>query len=71
MAARKVLTVEEALALPPPTAEELEQRRKVLLRVKALNDATLKRRHGVPIPWEEIELALHRGERDDDHIPVK
>jgi hypothetical protein len=71
MTQRKVLTVEEALALPPPTEEELEQRREVLRRLQALNAATLKRRNGVPIPWEEIELALHRGERDDDHIPFK
>jgi hypothetical protein len=58
MTAIRIYTVEEALALPPLTPDEIERRRLVLAEAAAATRRAFERRGGVPIPWDAIERAL-------------
>jgi hypothetical protein len=62
----RIVTMEEARNLPPPTPEELAARRRLLDEVAAIRAQILAERGGEPIPWEDIEWALDRGWDDDD-----
>ena len=66
MQGKRVLTVEEAKNLPPPTPEELEQRRRWLAEAHALAERILERRGGVPISDEELEWAMSPDDEDED-----
>ncbi|MFN0148974.1 MAG: hypothetical protein ACKVT1_20920 [Dehalococcoidia bacterium] len=66
----RVYTVAEALALPPPTEEKLEQRRVALALAAETTRRALERRGGIPIPWEDIEWALEWDD-DDQDVPAK
>ena len=66
MTAHRVLSVEEARALPPPLEEELERRRSAIRAMSAITQRAFERRGGVPIPWEEIEQALEWDDEPDD-----
>ncbi len=59
---RRVLTVEEARNLLPPSEEELERRRAVLEEILALRAEILRSRGGVPISAEDMEWALLHGD---------
>lgn len=69
MEGKRVLTVEEARALPPLTERELEERRASMARLMAeaekLRQQILHRRGGVPIPDEDIDWALSHDDDDD------
>ncbi|MEX0784214.1 MAG: hypothetical protein WD557_16360 [Dehalococcoidia bacterium] len=65
MQGKHVLTVEEARALAPPTAEELARRREILAGASELARQTLERRGGVPISDTEIEWAMRPDDEDD------
>ncbi len=65
----RIYTVAEALALPPPTAELIEQRRLAAAQFSAVAQSILDRRGGVPYSDEEFQEFLHEGEYDwlDNH----
>jgi hypothetical protein len=65
MQRKRVLTVEEAKQLPPPTEEELAQRRAVLRAMSELARRTVERRGGQPISDEDLEWALSWDDEDD------
>ena len=64
MALNRVLTVAEALALPPPTEAELEERRRTFDEMSAITAQALARRGGAPIPSADLEWALDRDDED-------
>lgn len=70
MQGKRVLTVEEFKALPPPTAEEIEERRRRmdewLASARELSERILERRGGIPISDEDIEWALSHDDEDED-----
>ena len=55
---RRVLTIEEARALPPPTPAELERHRAALQRASANASAILAARDGTVISESDLEWAL-------------
>ena len=68
MQGKRVLTVEEAKALPPPTEEELARRRAVLAEVRKEVDAFLAAGGRLPTAeeWQDTWEAVHYGDEDDD-----
>lgn len=70
----RVLTVEEARNLPPPSPELIEQRRRALSEMRALGTRIADRR-GTPLSDSELDEALRRADEDDwndpeDHSPL-
>ncbi len=65
----RILTVEEARNLPPPTPEEVERRReaseKLIARLDQQRCAFLAR-GGVPLSPDEFMAAIGRGWDDDE-----
>lgn len=62
---RRILTVEEARKLPPPTEEQLARRREAWDGLVAISRKILERRGGIPFSEEEFFEILDR-DRDDD-----
>lgn len=64
----RVLTVEEALALPRPSASELTERERgfdEFRRISAELQARIRDRLGRDLRWEEIEDALGRDDESE------
>lgn len=66
----RVLTVEEARNLPPPSPELIEHRRRALARAEAFSDglkAEIRSRLGRDLSQDELESLLGRdGESDSN-----
>ena len=63
---RRVLTVEEARNLPPPSPEETAQRERAFKAMQELREEILRERGGVPISEEDIEWALRWDDDEDE-----
>ena len=61
------LTVEEALALPPPTEEEIAQRRRAVAGLAEVA-RRVRERLGRDITDEEFEWALRRDDDEEEWV---
>jgi hypothetical protein len=64
----RIVTMEEARNLPPPTPEELAARRRLLDEVAAIRAQILAERGGVPISDEELDWALDDDDETDETV---
>jgi hypothetical protein len=65
----RVLTVEEALALPPPSEAEVAERRAAIRALAAIGER-VRERLGRPLTSEEFEWSL-RWDDEDSEPPAK